>query len=55
MVGERQRRHLVLLGLPDQISDPVGAVEQGVLGVGVEVYEAHGRRRGGAEKVKIAF
>ena len=43
MVGERERRHLELEGAVHEIPDPVGAVEEGVLRVGVEVDEGHGR------------
>ena len=40
VVGERDRRHPQLGGLADQPVDPARAVEEGVLGVVVEVDEA---------------
>ena len=43
VVREGQAGHLELLGPADQVADAVGAVEEGVLGVGVEVDEAHVR------------
>ena len=43
VVGERQRGHLVLLGLANHVPQAVRAVEQGVLGVGVQVDEGHGK------------
>lgn len=41
VVGHRQRVHPQFLDVPDQLREPVGAVEQGILAVGVEVYERH--------------
>ena len=39
MIGDRERRHLEFEGARDQIIDPVRPVEQGVLGVAVEMRE----------------
>ena len=41
MIGDRQRGLLELLGAADQVIYAVGAVEEGVLGVAVQVNEAH--------------
>jgi hypothetical protein len=41
VVGECQPRHLELFRLPDQVANAVGAVEEGILGVSMEVDEAH--------------
>ena len=41
VIGDRQRRLLELLRPADQVVDPVGAVEEGVFGVAVEVNEGH--------------
>lgn len=40
VIGDRDRRHLELRGPLDELADPAGAVEHGVLGVAVEVDEA---------------
>ena len=42
MVGDRQGGHLEFLRARDQLVDAVGAVEQGVLGMRVQVNEGHG-------------
>jgi hypothetical protein len=39
VLGDGNRRHLQLDRLIKQFGDPAGAVEQGVLGVEVEMYE----------------
>jgi hypothetical protein len=44
VVGEREPRHLVLLGLSDQVVDAVGPVEERVLRVRMEVDEAQDGR-----------
>ena len=41
VIGNRQGGLLELLGPPDQVFDPVCAVEEGVFGMAVEVYEGH--------------
>ncbi len=41
MVGDREGRLFELDGPGYQVVDPVGAIEQGVLGVAVQVYEGH--------------
>jgi hypothetical protein len=41
VIRHGERRHLELLGAADQRIDPVGAVEKRVLGVAVQVDEAH--------------
>ena len=43
VVGHRQRRHLHPSGLGEQVLEPGGAVEHGVLGVHVQVHERVGR------------
>jgi hypothetical protein len=41
VVGDRQGGLLEIKGAPDEIFDPVRAVEQGILRMAVEVYEGH--------------
>src|SRR5881628_370587 len=41
VVGDRERVHAQRLDPVEQVGDPVGAVEEGVLAVGVEVNERH--------------
>ena len=41
VVGQREPRHLVLFRLAHEVRQAVGAVEEGELGMGVEVDEAH--------------
>src|SRR2546426_762326 len=41
VVGDRERVHAQRLDPVEQFGDPVGAVEEGVLAVGVEVNERH--------------
>ena len=41
LVRERQRGHLVFVGLLDQVAEAVRPVEEGVFGMRVEVDEAH--------------
>jgi hypothetical protein len=41
VIGNRQRGLLELLGPPDQVFDPVRAIEEGVFGMAMEVYEGH--------------
>jgi hypothetical protein len=43
VVGDGERRLLQLGGALNQVVDPIGAVEQRVLGVAVQVYEGHRR------------
>src|SRR2546426_9191937 len=44
VVGDRERVHAQRLDPIEQVGDPVGAVEEGVLAVGVEVNERHTAR-----------
>jgi hypothetical protein len=44
MVGDREGGHLELECARDELIDPVGAVEEGVLGVGVKMNEGQGFR-----------
>ena len=44
MIGDRERGLLELERPRDQVIDPVGAVEKGVLGVAVEMDEGHLRK-----------
>ena len=46
VVGESQRGHLVFLRPADEVGEAVGAVEEGVLGVAVQVNEGQGRGPG---------
>jgi hypothetical protein len=41
VIGNGQSRLLELLGSPDQVVDPVRAVEERVLGMAVEMDEGH--------------
>src|SRR5690606_33861846 len=41
VVRESERRHLEIDGAPDEVLEPVRAVEQRVFAVGVQVYERH--------------
>ena len=41
MVREGKAGHLKFLGPVDEVGEAVGSVEEGVLGMGVEVDEAH--------------
>jgi hypothetical protein len=41
VVGNRQGGLLELFSPPDQIVDPVRAVEEGVFGMAMKVYEGH--------------
>jgi hypothetical protein len=45
VIGEREPRHLVLFRLAHEVRQAVRAVEEGELGVGVKVDEAHVTRR----------
>jgi hypothetical protein len=45
MIRDGKRGLLQLEGATDQVIDPVGAVEERVLGVAVQMYERHGRER----------
>jgi hypothetical protein len=41
VVGNRECGLLELLGSPDQVIDPIRAIEEGIFGMAVEVYEGH--------------
>jgi hypothetical protein len=43
VIGDRERRHLEVLGALDQIVDTIRAVEERILGVAVQVNERHDR------------
>jgi hypothetical protein len=43
MIGDRERRHLELLGARDEAVDAIGAIEQRVFGMAVEMDEGQGR------------
>ena len=52
MVGDRERGLLELERPRDQVVDPVGAVEEGVLGVAVEMDEGHLRKHSDRDPVR---
>ena len=49
MVGDREAVHAQRPDVRDQVGEPVGAVEEGVLAVGVEMDERHGFPTGAVE------
>ena len=46
VVGECEARHLEFLDLVNEVGEAIGSVEEGVLGMRVEVDEAHSARFG---------
>src|SRR5688572_20460111 len=51
VIGDRERRLLELGSALDELLDPVGAVEERVLGVAVQVYEGH--RREDSDELRV--